>query len=392
MKYIWLNIKKFMRAETTLFSLFVLCIVATMITVLFFFGLFQNLKQEELDGTYGEKRIQLDMQGDFDTEVTLGKVKDYCMGLGADIHEKCYFLVCGRLAEDKEEDIYPECHLGMEFSISKGVFTLSPFAQDAWKDSMVDGAYFSAEQIEQGEMVCVALPDEVRERNSDARYWAEKYVPDENDEYLIDGKKYKCIGHAEYGGWMPKVPITTVSDDCPVKYIMLYFENVITKSEYQRITEDALAYFGDYVSVPPLQIADQDTKQYYRTALLECLFMMGMAGVVLTVLFRYILMLRKKQLTIFRLCGLTVKMAKMQYIVECVLITLIGSVLGFVIYRYGLLEYLSSIYIYIQDYYAWYTYVLLMGLYIVVVSVMQYWMIKKTTEDEIVTVLRGNQK
>ena len=102
--------------------------------------------------------------------------------------------------------------------------------------------------------------------------------------------------------------------------------------------------------------------------------MVVLSGIVLAMLYEYILLKRRKQLTIFRLCGLTVSNVRKMYIIECMLITFISMLTAYIIFEFAVLPWAQNLYEYIAQSYTLQSCILLGIMYVtgvfVVLSVM----------------------
>lgn len=385
MKYIWLNLKKFMKREPVIFTLAVLCITASVIVIHFSFGLYHHLKKKKLDDLYGTEEMFIGFIDESKTEVTKGKVVKLCHMLPQEILDRCYFSLEVVMPEEKDR----EDSLGatsLVFRIWEGRITSAPIEEELKESgAWLDGSWFTAEQVENGELVCIANPENMNYADPEDAAFARKYSKNENGKYVINGKEYSCIGHMEMLSMIPLVPVTTVEEEVFVQRMVVHFDHTIRRDEYETVARTVQGMFGEQVQIPKLAVPDIDSTRFYNTLTLLCVMMMLLSGIVLAVLFEYILLQRKKQLTIYRLCGLTLGRAKAMYYLECLIISAVSYVIAFLLFRQLLSSFLGRIFIYIEESYTLKSCGILGVLYMGIISSVLLVMINGKLERNIFT-------
>lgn len=391
MKYVFINIKNFIRQETTIFCLAALCIACSVVVLCFSFGFYHHLEQKKLDRESGTMVVDIDFHDEERRTVTKGSMMDMLMQLDEDTLNGCDITMVGRYLEDKTDD--PVIDHGvlsfpMSFTIQDGKVAASMLTQKEMEGSGdLDGSYFSAEQIENGELVCLARSEDMNWSGDEPQKWQKKYSPGPDGKYMVDGKKYTCIGHITTT-LVPWVPVTTVADDCYIQQLYMEFEKPVTRRMYTEITELVRETYGEMAEIPALDIQEVDSMKFYNTLLVLCVLLAAVSGIVLSVLYEYILLQRKKQLAVYRLCGMTRRKAEALYFLECLFLSVVLYLLAVLLFHFVLLPYLEGTFEYIRASYSLYSYALLGILYTGVISVILYLMICRQTGEHVTDELK----
>ena len=378
MKYIMINIKNFIKNETVIFTLVILCILSSAIIINFTFGFYHHLEEKKLEGENNTKSFYIHFHDEARTTVTKGSLMEALLSLDDDIYENCIIGFEGRFVEDKTEDpVVDNSTLAvcMYFCIKDGKVTVAPL-EEAWRENniLLEGNYFTTKQVENGELVCLAPPT-VYEYSGEQAEWAEKYSANEDGTYTIDEKNYTCIGYVDWFSVIPMVPVTTVADDCYIKLAGFEYDYTVTRRAYKEITNIIREKYGELADIDPLNFQEVDSLKFYNTLLVLCVLLISMSGLILSMLYQYVLLQRRKQLNIYRMCGLTNKKAKLLYFVECILLSTVLYLLAVVFFHFIMLPYLCRFFEYIAASYTLYSYTILGLMYIGISSVILYLMI-----------------
>ena len=390
MKYIFINIKNFIKRETVVFCLVVLCILCSVIIINFSFGFYHHLEQKKLDSDSGMKELTINFQDAKRTTVTKGSLIEALCQLDNSVLENCIISFEGRFAEDKTENPAIDNTMLVEFmpfSIQDGMVTVAPLEQE-WKETstIVDGSYFTAAQVENAELVCLAPI--VGEYEGEEATWAKRYSAIQNGKYMIHGKEYTCIGHVDWYSIIPMVPVTTVEDSCYIQRVSFTYKNILKRKDYMEISELMREIYGDMADIPVLDIQEVDSLRFYDTLLILCIILIGMSGIVLSLLYEYILLRRKRQLTIYRICGITRGQAKILYFMECLFPSVVLYLIAILFFHFVLLPYFSDIFEYITTSYSLFSYGMLGIMYISITSIILYIMICRQMGQNVVNELR----
>lgn len=369
MYYVWLNLKNFMKRERIIFLLTIICVVTSVIVILFSFGLYHHMEQKKMDARFGQQEVSMEFYDETYQVTTKGAVIEACKELPQDILSQCYFYANIRFpGEEHLDNVYVDmlATMSVYYSIHNGKVTVADIGED-WKEqgALTKGEWFSAEQVENGELVCIVMDPSstyVYEGEEDKAY-GEQFALDDDGMCTVGGKRYTPIGYMR-GGPMPTVPVTTLDDDIFVSGLMVIFDHTVSRSVHEQIRNEFEQKFGDHVRVSDIAMPDVDGEKFYSTLTIVCIVMALISGLVLAVLYEYILLQRRRKLIIFRLCGLSLGKARRMYLLECLLICLVSLLVAVLLFEVGILPKAQKIYGYMGQSYTWKTCSILGLLYI----------------------------
>ncbi|HIS25669.1 MAG TPA: hypothetical protein IAA57_02000 [Candidatus Pullilachnospira intestinigallinarum] len=162
----------------------------------------------------------------------------------------------------------------------------------------------------------------------------------------ILGKEYKVIGRQSWAEAV-LIPYQSLEDDTALYNdfgFSLSFHEPVTRDQYNQLKETLTAQLGDRVIFPEREIYDFNQLYLYNTILLINGFILLAAALNFALLYRYILMKRKKNLAVFQLCGLTRLRAACYYLGECILLLVPVIPLAFVCFCLLVLPALAETY------------------------------------------------
>lgn len=394
MKYILVNIKNFIKQETTIFLLCILCIFSSAVIVNFSFGFYHHLNQKKLDDMSGVKGFTIEFVDESRSIVTKGGLVDILISIDENVLKGCKLAMEAHFQQYRSDNAAIDntgLYVALHFMIENGRITAQPLGE-VWKESgfLAEGDYFTAEQVENGEYVCIIPPQNVLGSNEEEQMWIDKFKPDLEGYCTIDDKKYKVIGVTEFAlSDIPLIPITTIDDDCFVNRIYFDYDKSITRYQYNSISTAIKDAYGDVAVIPDLDIKDADSQRFYNALLILTVLLALLTGVVLAMLYEYIILQRKKRLTVYRLCGISKGKAVKMYFFECLLLTTVTYGMGVLIYEKLVLPYLSNIFEYISRSYSLRVYLVLGIIYISIVLWVLIVIIKRQIKDNIANELRG---
>lgn len=393
MKYIALHLRQFVRKDPVFFVLLLLCSISSAIVIHFSFGLYHHLNQKKLDEEYGTQILSVDFLDDTRSAVTKGAVVKMTLQMDSALLSNCDIYLEAKLPGEKiYEDPVMEYTISVvptAYRIVNGKINVAQDKEDLIESgTLIDGRYFTAEEVESGEKVCLAPSEDVRWSEPEQAAYAKRYKRNAKGNFTIGGSEYKCIGHLSTLGAIPMIPVTAMDDACYVQSMVFDFDRVITRNEYEQIEEMLEYTFGDMAQLPPLDMPDADSTKFYNTLTMLCVIMIGISGMVFAMLYEYIFLQRRRQLAIYRSCGLSKKRARTIYFSECLLVSVMGYLAAVMIYKSALLPFLKKIFVYISDSCTMKTCGILGGLYVGITAVVLFGMIQIKTDRNVLQGLR----
>ncbi len=335
MKYIWKNICSFLKKETGLFCLCLICIFLSSQLMLTAYGIY---------GCYTKKKLTREMDmNSLDLElsetgtVTKGEFSEAFLACPPELTDGID-MILAYVKYTEKEGVRP---LELRFTVREGkISSCSLFAHNLEQNRMIT-EYFSEEQEEKGEAVALVYNG----MDQEIQGWL-KDMENPDGTLSILGKEYEVIGSQSWAAAV-LIPYQSLEDDTALYNdfgILLYFHDPVTREQYNQLKETLTAQLGDRVIFPEREIYDFNQLYLYNTILLINGFILLAAALNFALLYRYILMKRKKNLAVFQLCGLTRLRAACYYLGECILLLVPVIPLAFVCFRLLVLPALAKTY------------------------------------------------
>lgn len=334
MKYIWKNIYSFFKKETGLFCLCLICIFLSSQLMLTAYGIYGCYTKKKLTREMDMNSLELELSET--GTVTKKEFSEAFLACPSELTDGIdMILVYAKYAE--KEGVRP---LELRFTVREGkICSCTLFANNLEQNHMIT-EYFSEEQEENGEEVALAYNG----RDQEIQGWL-RDMENPDGTLSILGKDYEVIGGQSWAAAL--IPYQSLEDDTELYNnfgISLYFHDPVTRDQYNQLKETLTAELGERVIFPEREIYDFNQLYLYNTILLINGFILLAAALNFALLYRYILMKRKKNLAVFQLCGLTRLWAAYYYLGECILLLVPVIPLAFVCFRLLVLPVLAKTY------------------------------------------------
>lgn len=385
MLYIIKNLSQFAKKSTMIFVLFLICEITAIIVILFSHGAFQNYQTQF--NIEAKKVDQKDFQITFGNivesfENESGKIR-YYNGDGSitvsqfrqvlDILDNetkssfsgFYFNVkntdnnCTSYLINEDDIIDVTENGGMEIDVpyisqrleydekAKDYGLYNAYLENL---SLSDGRYFTQNEILNGENK-IMLP---YDGNPDLI----------GQDIIFLGKAYKVIGIlSDDMMWEFHVPFKTLDGNMTINRISTLNDKIITTDAYHKIKEAFYEVMGDKALIPPLETVNVNEIKFYNSLLFISVALAVVSAINLTILFRYVLKTRRRQLAIFQVAGCTKNKARQMYIVEIISLSILIFAGCTALYHFAILPQLSKYFEYITDVYNIKTYFTMFAIY-----------------------------
>jgi|GEM_PF-3317609 len=175
------------------------------------------------------------------------------------------------------------------------------------------------------------------------------------------GKKYKCIG--EYV--RNYIPFNAVPDQFVITMIDITFSNSLTQTDIDDILHTMQSLFPidpENCTVP--EAADPDALQLSTMLFVVSALVMLIVLLAIAKFYSFILSERKTNLMVMRLCGCTRGKAHLIYMLEIILMLIVSTGTGMAVFRYGLFDFIASMYPSFEEFYLPQTYFAVAGCYL----------------------------
>lgn len=166
-----------------------------------------------------------------------------------------------------------------------------------------------------------------------------------------------------------ELPFSALSDETELttmySFFSIHYDVPVTHEQYTRAKNYIDENYGDRLCVKEIEFL-QKNSEYYNLIILVVALIVVIAAINIAVIYRYILMKRKKQIAIFKLCGCTNDSLCLSFIAEALLLTLPVFLIGTAIYFGILKKYFADIFIYLDEAYTANTVMLSFGLFFII--------------------------
>lgn len=399
MKYVLKNLKQFVTKNRLVFVLFIFCQIVSILILLLSYGVYMNYKenydQEFLstaglygDGFIGEEGKKL-QKNEFEymlfaveltnyyNPLTYEEIKPFCLELTDYFDKKLDYMLLQFFTkpintEDYSKYIneYQSTPVSITLFIAKhdGEYTFEKTTRYADENSygtLSSGRWFTDSELQKGEAVCIADLDSIKKD-----ILKPATIREENGETYITlcGIEYKVIGTMSRGSWII-IPFTSAPKDMYLwDNFCVKFTEPLTVEEHNKYVSLIKKYFGDMVDDDTLEVAtvNIDKQYFYNTNIWLSVIIALAAAVNLAVLYRYVLMTRRKTLAIFRLVGAKKNKIRRIYIAETLGISVAVFALCAVLFNYAVLPWLIKYYPYCSEVYSIKVYGTMFLIYIIV--------------------------
>lgn len=348
MKYIFKNIKLFIKNETMIFFLVIISTITSSFIIIFSYGLYQSYitaKSEENNKTKG---IMIDI---FDTDsVTKEKLKNCLFSISDKTNDHITMYIVSPVVKEFDYDKWRSLY--NRFTVKNGEIASSDLFENNLRKNgnLISGYYFTDEQERNGELVALAR---INSENFDIDFTEQitTRVEGEKRWIQIQGKEYEVIGWHNQEP-IPYFPFESLDETTTFQnYIDILFDRPVRRSEYKDIKNNFEKTFDSAVRVPNINIPENENIYFYNTILIISILIAFLASVNFSMLYKYVLSKRTNMLTVFRICGCTKSKTIIFFLVECMIITIPLFIITTIIYDKFLLlwfgnyiEYISEVY------------------------------------------------
>lgn len=387
-KYVIKNIVVSMRKSQMIFALFIICNIVSVLVILFSHGVYQNyetmLTFEEECWNFVESAPHISFGNITDTYVDEdAQLTNYLSDGESTIGE---FRQVLELMDDKTKSSFTGFYIIYKFKDTYDFRSKetnldedwSDFDED-WMNPLLDSRLEYDTSAHQYGLYSSYLENIVvakgRYITKDEELSGKPVIclPCDCDENLIGqkikflDKEFEVIGiHGEDDIYHYSLPFLSLPDDLTFSSVSLLTDKVITTDTYRKIKEAFTSVYGDNVNFPDFKTADTTEQTFYVSIMIVSIVLSVLSAINLAILFRYIMLTRRKRLAIFRLSGCTRRKARIMYLGEVAGISIIIFAACSLLYNYVIMPKLTFAFPKIQAVYSLKTYLYLFGIFIVI--------------------------
>ena len=338
MKYIFKNIKSFIKNDIAIFLITFVSIFVSSVILLLSYGLYNNYNNEKKEIEVFPETIC----GTGTGQLTKSSLTDFLLSIDSEIIDQTDMFYC-------TANIEPYNELGLRFSLSgKEIVNADRFVRNFESNSILSGRYFSDEEMRQGSKVAVIYSEPDSKKIS-------------YDPIIVDNEKYEVIG-TEFFTKEPLIPFTSLRDDIIINYIEIIPKTSVTRDMFYEYCNKA----NGIIEFEQPQINDVSDIALNNNLIMISVLISVISGVNYASLYKYILLKRKKELAVFRLCGCSVMKVIGIYLAECFIIATLVYILSGLFFDLCLKKVISDVMKDINTMYSLKIYAVVYALYIAV--------------------------
>ena len=392
MKYILKNISRFIRNETLVFFIILICVFCSSLILNFSYGLYQNYRAKktayDLETTTVVPTI---VEG---ASVTKGELKEYSLALSQKTLDAMVVIYGMAHIDELSPDPTDYTTMYMRFTIHEGQFQICEATRKGFEEhgQIVSGRYITNEEEATGANVALLPydwhPEFYRSLMTDEE--SVRFYDEENEmvgtKVRFFDREYKVIGTYNGSGGNPIVPFLTVPDSVVLDQgFGIQFTRSVTRSQYNELKNIAETVMPGKLIFDDMQIPDPDNILLYNNIMLIAVLISGISAINFTMLYQYMVQKRSRELAIFRICGCTKTKAVWLYLGECLLLSVPTYLVGIGCYKLLLKYVFADIFEYIELAYSASVYATIFIIYLVIMLVITDIMIRKRIASSVIS-------
>lgn len=288
--------------EKQFFFLMIVCTFLSGIVLCMCFGVFCNYIEAKNAGEHDLRMLEIPFDDDVENGryITKKQVADCVMQLSDNVTEDVdMFFVRSRMNNG--------FLIACRFMIDEGEYRACQLVRNNLVRTSDLNDYFTDDDEREGKKVAIIPNGEWTEEMlswMDGRAVIDDMMTDASH-INVNGEIYEVIGDHKFAGEI-LVPFQSLSDDTVIdaEGLTLTFKESISPRQYNEVktvVEDSL---GDAVHVPKMPVLDHYRMTIYNTAIFLDILVAVWIALNFSILYRYILICRKKEIGIFLACGL----------------------------------------------------------------------------------------
>ena len=380
MKYIIKNLRNFRKQETGFFLLCILCVFLSFQMMLAAYGLFGCYTISKLNKEQDLRHINLVFSG----EVTKREFTDAILKVPQELNDKVFQYYVEVSIADEYLTIERN-YISFHVVVDQGKIAMSEGFLENCRANGEVSEYLTPEQEANGDMVALVYQGNVSPYAEDK----EKLTIEDNT-VRIFGQNYEIVGTQSFE--LVMAPFLALKDDTVLigDSPMISMKEPVTKKDYDLFRKILTEELDGKVVFPEFEIPDLNQLYRYNTILLVKLFIIGAAALNFALLYRYMMIKRRKQLAIYRLCGLGKGKTVFLYLGECASIVLPVMTMALCCFHWMVLPVLTRIHEDIGDLFTGEIYMkLVFGYLLVTLAVLLVVIGMELKESSLTRLLRG---
>lgn len=387
MKYLFKNIAQFVKHSKVIFAVFVICEITSLMLMILSYGIYQNYSQQVKEIASNEpieeemEWLRFNYSSDIDEDNP--------------ITNDIVFAFMNELADTLGNKIG-----NVSFESSR--YYMSIVYENGWQmydvghnleinGNWYSGRYFNKEDYDNAAKVCVAPIECYKEIEDELDYEYDDEMSPKDFKYQAydkDGKMYidlpegtfevigftKMVGNDDY-----YIPYTVLPLDAKIISLPdVEVKQVLYQNEYNKVVDLYNKYFGDHLTSEDesdMPVYDEEVLKTFKTKMTISIIIAIISSINIAALFKFVIELRRRQMSIFRINGCTKNKLRRMMIFEMMFYSIANAAICISLFHLFILPKLAEIFPYISLAYTPKGYALLIIIYLAVTYLIQNIMI-----------------
>lgn len=376
MRYIIKNIYLLIKNETFLAISIVICISTSSWTMLFAYGIFQNFNVAK---TYNDEAVwSINPEISENAEFTVGDFIRYVEAIPAETGNNAAIFLADFIIDDWfiQNGIPTLVIYTIRVGVKDNIIVNSDYLLNVWEKSQVlkSGRFPTNEEQKDGANVATVAID-----NNNPNQWSIACIQNKIGENKIEifGKEYDVIGTLDIADDI-SVPIKSLPPEISLNSFSIYFgdelsdEDVsyrLTKNDFDNIKKTAEEIVPGVFRFDDIQFSDAESIYIYNNVIMISILIAFLVVVNFAATYLFIIKSRLKQIAVMSICGASKHRVFRIYLGECCLITMPLFSLSTAAFVPFMKNILAVIFPYIVDAFSPIVYLVITGIYFVMMLI-----------------------
>ena len=386
MKYIHKNLKNFAKSEPLMILLIMLCSVFAANVLYFSLGLISHYQEQKRVGDISSYELCVQYKDLYEAKVhcdenyvqiardydylTIGEFKQMLGSLNTDMYRDCSMIYT--------DIVYDDEFANVEFDgngMSTKSLTVIPFRfKYDPATEIISNAVANSERNIYGQNLSVEdyiyaskkasigigiyndlfVENKKQTETGYATSYDDTYNFEDNKEIELFGIDYEIIGITENIGI--ELPLSSIPDDEKLRtffpdMVMFVYDMPVTNTQYKALCDYIDENYAGKLCVKELDFT-YDNSSYYSQLIAIMLFIVVISSVNIAIIFRYILIKRRRKIAVFKLCGCTESKLNCMFVAEAMLPVFSAFFVGTMFYFAALKPIFCDMFVYMNTFYS----------------------------------------
>lgn len=405
--YVFINIKNFIKNNTLMFVLLIIMELFSSLIILFSFGVYNHFGMQQVAKEFDTTLIRISFKQNSslgEIKEVMGQVSDEILSQtseiqlvssyyidGSDTISECVtdtaytYTENGPLIQNIPSENMADILMYMQYNSETGMYEQYYKDYNVYSGHVREGRFFSNEDYQSSEKYMAYCRGA---KGMNMNYEVGSTV-------IFCGEEFEVIGRYATA-FDPHVAPNRLTfsyysapDSMEIGTVRYKFERFIPKDDFYTVASLFEDRFGDNITVNTPEDLLAIEHGYYSTVMLIAVLFIVISAINFSILFSYILYVRNKSISVFRIEGCSRERAVRIFASEFALISSVCFVIGALVYNFILLPRLKPIFEYMDYTYSLSNYIAIFAAYMIIIMFIITAMIKRSIRKTPLMQIRG---